>query len=158
MPEEFGRGLLEPSADQVEDERSERYFEQVRMDRAAVPASYSSLSKGWVSPVKNQQQCGSCVAFANMAAIETCFKKATGVFGDYSEQQLVDCGYQQNGANGCNGAYTYSYIKTLADSGLDLTAEATYPYKNSDPALTCPALDHYNQGAKVSGVYYTYSG
>ena len=46
MPEEFGRGLLEPSADQVEDERSERYFEQVRMDRAAVPASYSSLSKG----------------------------------------------------------------------------------------------------------------
>merc|ERR1719495_360797 len=24
--EEFGRGLLEPSADQVEDERSERYF------------------------------------------------------------------------------------------------------------------------------------
>merc|ERR1712029_754612 len=49
------------------------------------------------------------------------------------------------GANGCNGAYTYSYIKTLADSGLDLTAEATYPYKNTDPALTCPALDHYNQ-------------
>merc|ERR1719495_2639208 len=29
-----------------EDERSERYFEAVRMDRAAVPASYSSLSKG----------------------------------------------------------------------------------------------------------------
>merc|ERR1712210_283413 len=106
----------------------------------------------------NQKQCGSCVAFANMAAIETCFKKATGVFGDYSEQQLVDCGYQKNGANGCNGAYTYSYIKTLADSGLDLTAEATYPYKNTDPALTCPTVDHYNQGAKVSGSYYTYEG
>merc|ERR1712088_409914 len=96
--------------------------------------------------------------FANIAAIETCFKKATGVFGDYSEQQLVDCGYQKNGANGCNGAYTYSYIKTLADSGLDLTAEATYPYKNTDPALTCPTVDHYNQGAKVSGSYYTYEG
>merc|ERR1712210_368788 len=88
----------------------------------------------------------------------TCFKKATGVFGDYSEQQLVDCGYQKNGANGCNGAYTYSYIKTIADEGLDLTAEATYPYKNTDPALTCPAVDHYNQGAKVSGSYYTYEG
>lgn len=25
---------------------------------------------------------GSCVAFANMAAIETCFKKVTGVFGE----------------------------------------------------------------------------
>ena len=35
-----------------------------------------------------------------MAAIEVCFKKLTGSAGDYSEQQLVDCGYQQNGANG----------------------------------------------------------
>ena len=35
-----------------------------------------------------------------MAAIEVCFKKLTGTAGDYSEQQLVDCGYQQNGANG----------------------------------------------------------
>jgi hypothetical protein len=128
------------------------------MNRDATPASYDSTELGLVSEVKNQKQCGSCVAFANMAAIETCFKKATGVFGDYSEQQLVDCGYQKNGANGCNGAYTYSYIKTIADEGLDLTAEATYPYKNTDPTLTCPATDHYNQGAKVSGSYYTYEG
>ena len=40
------------------------------------------------------------MAFSNMAAIEVCFKKLTGTAGDYSEQQLVDCGYQQNGANG----------------------------------------------------------
>ena len=30
---------------------------------------------------------GSCVAFANMAAIETCFKKKTGVFGEFSDKQ-----------------------------------------------------------------------
>ena len=40
------------------------------------------------------------MAFSNMAAIEVCFKKLTGSAGDYSEQQLVDCGYKQNGANG----------------------------------------------------------
>ena len=150
-----------PGADRV-DFASEQYFANFRrsmkLNRDATPASYDSTALGYVSEVKNQKQCGSCVAFANMAAIETCFKKATGVFGDYSEQQLVDCGYQKNGANGCNGAYTYSYIKTIADSGLDLTAEATYPYKNTSPALTCPAADHYNQGAKVSGSYYTYEG
>ena len=27
--------------------------------------------------------------------------------------------------------------------------KATYPYKNKNPSLTCPALNHYNQGAKV---------
>ena len=86
-----------------------------------------------------------------MAAIETCLKKAAGGdFGDFSEQQLVDCGYQQNGANGCNGAPTYSYIQYIADTSLELTHESTYPYLNKEPKLTCPAgLDVYNQGAKV---------
>merc|ERR1719193_110120 len=160
MPEEeFGRGLLEPSADQVEDERSERYFEAVRMDRAAVPASYSSLSKGWVSPVKNQQQCGSCVAFSSMAAIETCFKKATGVFGDYSEQQLVDCGYQKEGANGCNGAPPHAYLTWAAQTKLRLAHESQYPYKNTNPSLSCPArMPVYNQGVRISDSYYTYRG
>jgi len=161
-PPGYGRGLLEPTGADRVDFASEQYFANFRrsmkMNRDATPASYDSTELGLVSEVKDQKQCGSCVAFANMAAIETCFKKATGVFGDYSEQQLVDCGYQKNGANGCNGAYTYSYIKTIADEGLDLTAEATYPYKNTDPSLTCPAVDHYNQGAKVSGSYFTYEG
>ena len=52
---------------------------------------------------------GPSVAFANMAAIETCFKKKTGVFGDYSEQQLVDCGYGGYG-NGCNGTPPNAYF------------------------------------------------
>jgi hypothetical protein len=43
--------------------------------------------------------------------------------GDYSEQQLVDCGYEKNGASGCNGAYSYSYIKTIAEASMGLTAE-----------------------------------
>ena len=55
---------------------------------------------------------------------------------------------------GCNGAYTYSYLKTTADSGLGLTHESTYPYLNKEPKLTCPSgLAAYNQGAKVSPKY-----
>ena len=158
----YGRGLLEPTGADRVDFASEQYFADFRrsmkMNRAATPSSYDADELGLVSEVKDQKECGSFAAFANMAAIETCFKKATGVFGDYSEQQLLDCGYQQNGADGCDGASIHSYIKTVADSGLDLTAEATYPYKNTNPALTCPSLDHYNQGAKVSGVLYTYDG
>ena len=82
----------------------------------------------------------------------------TGAAGDYSEQQLVDCGYNKNGAAGCNGAWTYSYLKTAADSGLGLTHESTYPYLNTSPKLTCPTVEAYNQGAKVTDAYFTYDG
>merc|ERR1712127_491492 len=162
-PPQFGRGLLEPTGSERVDAESERYFAAIRdsmkTDRASVPSSYDSKALGHVSAVKNQKQCGSCVAFSNMAAIETCFKKVSGAFGDFSEQQLIDCGFGKNGANGCDGAYTYAYVKTVADSGMGLTAEATYPYKNTAPTLTCPNnLDVYNKGAKVTGSYYSYSG
>ena len=63
------------------------------------------------------------MAFANMAAIETCFKKKTGVFGDYSEQQLVDCGYAGKYGAGCNGAPLNAYFKWASESKADLTAE-----------------------------------
>merc|ERR1719464_2055688 len=156
--EDFARGLLEPEIKPV-DARSERYIASLLTRRASVPASYSAVDAGLVSPVKNQKQCGSCVAFASMAAIETCLKKATGgAFGDFSEQQLVDCGYQQNGANGCNGAPTYSYIQYVADTSLELTHESTYPYLNTAPTLTCPTTEPYNTGAKVVSSYYSYSG
>ena len=86
-----------------------------------------------------QKQCGSCVAFSNMALVETCFKRVTGVFGDYSEQQFVDCGYGQNGANGCDGAAPHAYVKWSKDSAMGLFHESTYPYKNTAPTYSCPA-------------------
>ena len=49
--------------------------------------------------MKVQGECGSCAAFSTIAAIEVCFKKITRQFGDYSEQQLVDCGYKHEGSS-----------------------------------------------------------
>merc|ERR1712045_839038 len=152
LPANFSRsfGLLTPKIKPV-DEKSERYIESLLARRASVPASYSAVSAGIVSSVKSQGSCGSCVAFASMAAIETCLKKASGgKLADFSEQQV---------SRGCNGAQTPAYIKYVTDTKLALTHESTYPYLNKNPKLTCPAnLKAYNTGAKVVKSYYTYSG
>ena len=42
----FGRGLLEPSDEEKVHEESERYFDEIRFNRAYVPSSYSSKSYG----------------------------------------------------------------------------------------------------------------
>ena len=49
-----GRGLISPPEEERLDEESERYFDTFRYNRASVPASYSSVDRGFVSPVKNQ--------------------------------------------------------------------------------------------------------
>ena len=144
----YARGLLTPETIPV-DEESERFFQEINLSRNNIPLSYSSVDEKLVSKVKDQLQCGSCVAFSTMAAIETCFKKLTGVFGDYSEQQLVDCGFGQYGGKGCDGAGLTSYLRLIKKTGLELTHENSYPYLNRSPKLTCPSVAPYFQGAKV---------
>ena len=153
----YGRGFAH--YDGPDDEESERYFDTFRYSREAVPEEYSSVKEGYVTPVKNQKTCGSCVAFSNLAVIETCFAKLTNVFGDYSEQQLVDCGYGKNGAAACSRAWPFAYLKTIDEEKWNLTAEAHYPYRNTDASGQCPpGLPLYNQGAKVKKAWYTSKG
>ena len=117
------------------------------------------IFSGHVTPAKDQGQCGSCTAFANMGAIETCFARLTGVQGDYAEQQLVDCGYRQEGAIGCSGAPIQSYMTWASEVGLEFSHESQYPYVAENSTYNCPDdLPVYNQGAKISGAYYTHEG
>ena len=152
----YARGLVTPDTIPI-DEDSERFFQELNLTRTNIPSSYSGVEDGVVSEVKDQLQCGSCVAFSTIAAIETCFKKQTGVFGDYSEQQILDCGYSQYGANGCDGAGLTSYLKLIKYTGLELTHEITYPYLNRSPKLTCPTVEPYFQGARVKSTIYILS-
>ena len=111
-----------------------------------------------MSPVKNQYDCGSCVAFASMAAVETCFRKLTGTFAVYAEQEFVDCAFGQSEANGCHGAPPHAYLKWATDNKKELAHESQYPYLNLAPKLSCPAaMPAYRQGAKVTTSYYTYA-
>ena len=51
-----------------------------------LPSYYSSNDYGLVSSVKDQKSGSNCWAFAGLATLETCLKKATGVTYDFSEE------------------------------------------------------------------------
>lgn len=57
-------------------------------DLTNIPKSYDSRNYGYITPVKDQGEGGNCWAFAGIATLEACIKKATGIEYDFSEENV----------------------------------------------------------------------
>ena len=119
---------------------------ETRFDESAINAAgVDWRTKGAVTPVKNQGQCGSCWAFSSTGALEGAHHLATGKLVSLSESNLVNCSTKNSGCNGGLMDYAFEYVETNP-----IMTEADWPYKPSKEFLGCYL--HYKKSEGVATV------
>jgi len=101
-----------------------RFPEQAKLV-AEPPDSFDWVTKGAVTPIKDQGQCGSCWSFGTTSDVEGTHFLAGNDLISLSEQELVSC--DTHGEDeGCNGGLQEAAFEYVIKNGL--TAESNYPY------------------------------
>jgi len=118
---------------------------------ASVPQNFDWNDSNKVSPVKNQNSCGSCYAFASVGMYEARARVQTDNQWQplFSEQEIVSCSaYSQ----GCNGGFPYLISKYAQDFGIVDTS--CMAYNASDVECTSEYLDNSCFRYKVADYGY----
>jgi cathepsin L len=100
-------------------------------------AAFSWVGK--VTPVKDQQDCGSCWAFAAVGAYEASYLIRNGITVNGSEQYINDCAVADDGtdAGSCNSGLAVKALQHMVKVGS--ATEAAVPYTATNKACTNPA-------------------
>lgn len=124
MPTFFKGHVRAPEKDHLIDlsQRRHRFMLQGLLDEP-LPQEFDSVALGYIGPVKDQSQCGSCWDFSGTGIIEACYNKA-GVGGGpdvfvLSEEYTLSCG--RNG--GCGGDDNVTVLQWAKQTGLPLTKD-----------------------------------
>ncbi|MBN2457647.1 DUF333 domain-containing protein, partial [Candidatus Woesearchaeota archaeon] len=121
--------------------------------RGAYPLSFDWRSYGgdnWITPVKDQMDCGSCWAFAAVGVAEAKINlnlDDSGYGIDLSEQDLVSC----SSAGDCAGGYEKEALEYMRDSGI--VRESCFPYVASDSDCNNKCANWSDELVKIDFTY-----
>lgn len=109
-------------------------------------------SKGAVTPVKNQGQCGSCWSFSTTGALEGAHFNATHKLVSLSESQFVNC---DRTCHGCEGGLMDLAFK-YAETNPVMTEEA-WPYEPHSEPFSCYLKYRANKGVLTVKTFHDVS-
>nr|AAF21819.1 silicatein beta [Tethya aurantium] len=137
--------------------KSDKKKRNVKMFEApegvSYPESLDWRTKGAVTSVKNQGDCGASYAFSAIGSLEGALSLAQGKLTYLSEQNVIDCSVAY-GNHGCQGGNMYNtYLYILSNDGID-TSDG-YPFKGKQTSCT---YDRSCRGTSISGSIAITSG
>ena len=132
-----------------------------------LPKTFDARQFGIVTPTKNQGACGSCAAFAATAQHESAILDKNLQFYkarmDLSEQQLLDCAFDNDNALACEGAFIFAYPRYIVENSTgQVYHESHYPYMqgltSANPKPDCKenSLGYWKSGARLTEYWYDY--
>ncbi len=110
--------------DVPEDVDDDDDFARLTFGEVGIPTSVDWTTKGAVTGVKDQGNCGSCWSFSATGALEGAYQIKYGQLVSFSEQNLVSCDTLDSACNG--GLMDYAFTWTKTNGGL--CTESGYPY------------------------------
>jgi len=120
--------------------------------RQQVPDSLDWSTKGAITAVKDQGQCGSCWAYSATEGVESGIFMATGELPSLSVQQIISCDNTEPDGGGCGGGdlpYAFAYV--MSAGGLDSNSD--YP-ETSQGGTTGQCKWNGNKVAEVTDWKY----
>lgn len=129
-------------------------------DNQTLPEQVDWTSKGVVSEVRNQGQCGSCFAHSSVEAVESAIAIKTGTLQKLSVQHAMDCS-RPEGDQSCEGGLM-DYVFQFIIDNHGICSDQDYPYlavdeacKSCTPVATIKSfvdVEHNNEDALLKAV------